>query len=140
MNGPVGNGQVRGIAVEINAENAAVKRHDAVGSEADGVLAGATVQLVVAEARVGVDCGEGAAVCVAMQLGEGDGTVGRDTGNGAVFKLNFEATVLASDEAHAFDDRHVGLSLVKGRIGAIEDLDFALDIAKAHGADVVSVG
>src|SRR5271165_134995 len=140
MNSSVGNGQVRGIGVEVDAEDAAVNRRDAVGSEANGVLAVAAVELVIAEARVGVDGGDGAAVSVAMQLRECDGTIGRDAGDSAVFKLDLDAAVFGGDETHAFDGGHVGLSLVKGEIGAVENLDFALDVAQAHSADVVRVG
>jgi hypothetical protein len=96
----------------------------------------ASDELVIAEAGEGVDLRDGAAVGIAAELGEADGAVGGDAGDAAIFKLDFDAAVVAGDKAHAFDDGHVGLCLIEGDVSALKDLDLTLDGAEADGADL----
>ncbi len=109
-------------------------------AEVDAVLGATAVELVVAEAGEGLNGGNGAAVCIAAELGEPDGAVGSDAGDAAVFKFDFEAAVVAGDKAHAFDGGHVGQGLLKGDLALFKDLDLALDVADADGADGALAG
>ena len=136
VDGAVHDGELGGRGVEGDAEDGVLNRGRGICAEVDAVLAAAAVELVVAEAGEGVDLGDGAAVGVAAELGEADGAVGREAGDAAIFKLDFEAAIVAGDEAHALDGGHIGLRLIEGNLIALENLDLAFDVADADGTDL----
>ena len=140
MHRSMGHGKVGRVAVEINAEDSAVGGYNRVRSKSDTVLAGTAVHLVISEARIGVNGRDGRAVRIAVELRQRQRTVGSYAGDGAIFKLDFQAAVVAGDEAHAFHGRHVGQRLVEGRFGSVEDLYLALNVAQAHRADIACLG
>ena len=136
MDSTVHDGELWRGGIEGDAEDGTLHGGGGVAAEVDAVLATAAVEFVVAEAGEGVDLGDGAAVGVAAELGEADGAVGGEAGDAAIFKLDFEAAVVAGDEAHALDGGHVGLGLIEGDLIALENLDLAFDVADADGANL----
>jgi len=135
--GSVHHGKLYGIAVEADAEDGAAGRRRGIGTEFHAVQTIVAVQLVVAETVERIDDGDGCAVVATAQLGQSNRAVGVTRVTATISNCISTRPSLPVDRRMPSTNWHVRVSLVEELLISLKDLDTALHVAEAHGADSV---